>query len=179
MLKIVLVPDPILTKSVKPVTVFDPSLKKLISDMKESLDAQTDPQGVGLAAPQVGIPLAAFIIKPTLNGSHEAFINAKILKRISPRPRKTSSKKRRHTKLEGCLSIPKIWGPVKRDTRILLEYQTVEGEKKQQWFGGFKSIIIQHEVDHLNGILFTQRALEQKHHLYEEIKGKLEKMSNY
>lgn len=85
-------------------------------------------------------------------------------------------RKRKKQHFEGCLSIPKIWSPVKRSKKILLEYQTTEGEKKSEWFSAFDAIIIQHEVDHLNGILFTQRALEQKSQLYEEKKGKLVKL---
>jgi peptide deformylase len=79
-------------------------------------------------------------------------------------------------KLEGCLSIPRIWGPVKRANRVLLEYQDLSGEKKTEWFTGFRATIVLHEVDHLQGVLFTQRAIEQNSALYEERDGELERM---
>ena len=77
--------------------------------------------------------------------------------------------------------MPKIWGEVKRAKKVLLEYQTDDEslEKKQAWFSGFEAVIIQHEVDHLEGILFTQRALAQNQPLYEEKEGKLVRIEKY
>jgi len=149
--------------------------------MEEVLTAQTNPQGVGLAAPQIGIGLSFFIMKPTAKAKITTFINPKILqieekKSFTTRVRKDAKGKKKKNQLEGCLSIPRIWAPVKRSKKLLLEYQTVDSEKKREWFIGFKAVIIQHEVDHLNGILFTQRALEQKGQLYEEKEGKLQKL---
>lgn len=80
-------------------------------------------------------------------------------------------------KLEGCLSVPRIWGPVDRDAEVLVEYLDLNGKKQSKWFSGLKAVIVQHETDHLNGILFTQRVLEQKGRLYEEKNGELEKIS--
>lgn len=182
MLKIITIPNAILTTTVLPVTNFDSTLQKFVKEMEKTLSAQTNPMGVGLAAPQVDINLQLFIMKPTPKSSINVFINPKILKFqiLNPKSqinskskKKTKSKK---TPLEGCLSIPRIWGPVKRSKKLLLEYQTLNGEKKQEWFNDFEAVIIQHEVDHLNGILFTQRALEQKTQLFEEKEGKLEKL---
>jgi len=182
MLKIVNVPNQILTVSAKPVVKIDQKILTLIGKMDKTLAAQVDPQGVGLAAPQVGENLAIFVIKPNPGAKTEAFINPKVIKHETGNIKHAASgtnQKKARTKLEGCLSIPRIWGPVKRSGRILLEYQTVTGQKKTAWFSGFKAVIIQHEVDHLNGILFTQRSLEQKAPLYEEKGGKLEKISNF
>ena len=75
--------------------------------------------------------------------------------------------------LEGCLSIPRIWSPVNRHAKVHLEYTNLRGERKDKWFSGFDAVIIQHEMDHLHGILFTQRSLEQHMKLYEEKNGKL------
>jgi len=180
MLKIVTVPNDVLTSSSKPVESFDGKLQELVKDMKQALNTQVDPQGVGLAAPQVGIGLSLFIMKPNIDGKITAIVNPKILeiegkKSTTTRVRKDSKGHKKKTHFEGCLSIPRIWSPVKRAKKLLLEYQTVNGEKKSEWFTGFKAVIVQHEVDHLNGILFTQRALEQKSQLYEEIDGKLKK----
>lgn len=195
MLKIVTAPNKILNLPAKPVTDFNKGIKKLIKEMKETLLAQKDPQGVGLAAPQVGKNLSLFIIKPTPKSPITVFVNPKILKLLSgdgheagimrrsrnPSPKDetgiVTAKRRTKTSLEGCLSIPKIWSPIKRAKKVLLQYQDPTGAVVQKWFTGFEAVIIQHEVDHLNGILFTQRALEQKIPLYEEKEGKLEKLS--
>jgi peptide deformylase len=142
-----------------------------------------DPQGVGLAAPQINEDLAIFIIKPTLKAETQVFINPRIVelvksvKPVKPAPTdSTGSTKSEDVKLEGCLSIPRIWGPVTRNTKVLVEYQDLTGEKHSEWFSGFKAVIIQHEMDHLSGVLFTQRVLEQKGRLYQEKDGELEKI---
>lgn len=176
MLRIVTAPNNILNLPAKPVTDFNDSLKKLIYEMEKTLLVQKDPQGVGLAAPQVGKNLALFIMKPTAKSPISVFINPKILKfeiKSNYKPQKKSKQKQ---PLEGCLSIPKIWSPIKRADKVLLRYQTLNTAVVEKWFSGFEAVIIQHEVDHLNGILFTQRALEQKIPLYEEKEGKLEKL---
>ncbi|MBI3366568.1 peptide deformylase [Candidatus Roizmanbacteria bacterium] len=177
MLKIVTVPNDILTTPTKLINSFDGKLHQLVKGMEETLNAQVDPQGVGLAAAQVGVGLSLFIIKPTPKAKITTFVNPVIIKAVFKKDslsRRVSSKRKKHH-FEGCLSIPKIWSPVKRATKFLLEYQTINGVKKTEWFSGFEAVIIQHEVDHLNGILFTQRALEQKSQLYEEQNGKLQK----
>ena len=178
MLKIVQAPNPILFQKTKEVKKIDKKIKKIIEEMKETLLAKTDPQGVGLAANQVGVNLSLFIIKPTKKSPISVFINPKILKVEEEKEGKIKRKKEKALKLEGCLSVPKIWSHVKRAKKVLLEYQTDDEsfEKKQAWFSGFEAVIIQHEVDHLEGVLFTQRALAQNQPLYEEKEGKLVKI---
>ena len=179
MLKIVHAPHIALTKTVRQVKKIDKKIRELVYDMEETLIAQVDPQGVGLAAPQVYVDLAIFVIKPTLKSQTLVFINPKILesKQLPPPSRPlTPKEKEEDIKLEGCLSIPRIWGPVVRNTKILLEYQDLTGEKHTEWFSGFKAVIIQHEMDHLQGVLFTQRVLEQKGRLYQEKDGELERI---
>lgn len=178
MLKIVHAPHTILTKKVESVKKINKKIQELVYDMEETLIEQVDPQGVGLAAPQVNIDLAIFIIKPTLKSETKVFINPKILELMSGslETAEDQEKKDENIKLEGCLSIPRIWGPVTRNTKVLLEYQDLTGEKHTEWFSGFKSVIIQHEMDHLQGVLFTQRVLEQKGKLYQEKDGELEKI---
>ena len=175
MLKIVHIPNQVLTTPSKPVVKIDKKLKELVFDMEETLMACVDPQGVGLAAPQVGIGLQLFIIKPEEDADTEVFINPKILE-TQHITRPSTKRKEKNEQLEGCLSIPKIWSPVKRPEKVLLEYQDLTGEKKTEWFTGFKAIIIQHEVDHLHGILFTQRSVEQNLPLYEEKNDELHKI---
>lgn len=182
MLKIVTIPNSVLTETTKKVEQFDGSLAKLVKDMDQALSKQLNPQGVGLAAPQVAENLAIFIIKPTPDAKTEVFVNPKIISTSEVNVkhentlevRKTLKKKK--TKLEGCLSIPKIWGAVKRSDKLYLEFQNQTGRVYKKWFSGFKSVIIQHEIDHLRGVLFTQRALEQNAQLYEEKEGKLKKL---
>jgi len=192
-MKIVTVPHPVLNQKTKPVLKIDKKINRLVKGMMELLNKQTDPPGVGLAAPQIEINLSLFIVKPTKKAKPTVFINPKIVKisyNQSPpkaelvksvKKNKTDStdfnrsakRKPISTKLEGCLSIPKIWSFVNRPKKILLEYQTLNGKKKTEWFSGLEAVIIQHELDHLNGVLFTQRALEQKSTLFEEKEGKL------
>ena len=148
--------------------------------MEKILIAQTDPPGVGLAANQVGENLSLFIIKPSEKAKIKVFINPRIVSRTDPfkdSPKRVSPyKKKKRVKLEGCLSIPRIWGPVKRAGRIFLHYQDSTGKKYLKWFSGFEATVIQHEIDHLNGIAFTQRAVEQKGQLYKEEDGELNKI---
>lgn len=180
MLKIVTVPNNNLSLPTKPVENIDVNIKKIVSDMEKVLIAQDDPPGVGLAANQVGLNLAIFIMKASEKSKTKIFINPKIIKLGTSdieRNRKNPIKKKRNKiKLEGCLSIPRIWGPVKRKDRVFLKYQDINGKEYLKWFSGFESIIIQHEMDHLNGIVFTQRSLEQKGQLYREENDELVKI---
>ena len=170
MLKIVTVPANVLNQPTKPVIKIDDKIKKIVFDMEKILIAQNDPPGVGLAANQVGLDLSIFIIKPTEKAKIKVFINPKIVKTVFNKDSfyQKKTKKHKKIKLEGCLSIPRIWGPVKRENRVFLKYQDLTGKDYLSWFSGFEAIIIQHEVDHLNGIVFTQRAVEQKGQLYRE-----------
>lgn len=174
MLKIIIVPNQILTTPTKKVKKIDKKIRKIIEEMEETLIAQKNPEGVGLAAPQVGLPLSLFIIKPKKNQPIKIFINPKILEKKFIKKTKKTVKKTR--KLEGCLSIPKIWGVVNRPQKIYLQYQTLNGETKKEWFSFFEAHIIDHEMDHLQGILFTKKAIEQKKPLYQEKNDRLEKI---
>lgn len=172
MLKIVSVPNKILSSPTRRVDKIDDKIRELITEMEETLITQKDPKGVGLAANQVGINLSIFIIKSSEKTQTKVFINPKILKVLNPPPKSTTRRKK-PVKLEGCLSIPKIWGSVKRAKKIYLEYQDLTGEVKRDWFKGFEATIIQHEIDHLNGVVFTQRSMEQNQKLYKEENNEL------
>jgi|SRR3989344_7624768 len=173
-LSIVKTPDKILNTSTKPVKKIDAKIRTLIKNMKATLAAQNDPEGVGLAAPQVGVPLSLFIIKPTPKSAFGVFINPKIKKIVETKEKK--QKKSDNSALEGCLSIERIWSQVKRAHKILVAYKTIDGTEKEEWFSGFDATIIQHEVDHLHGVLFTKRALEQNKPIYKETNGELNKI---
>ena len=170
MLEIITAPNPVLSCKAKPVAKIDRVVLNLIKGMEEALDAATDPIGVGLAAPQVGKNLAIFVIKPSPKAKLQAFINPKITK-IENQKGSKSKTKGKTKKLEGCLSLVNIWGEVERAKTIWLNYMDETGKTHHKKFTGFLATIIQHEIDHLNGILFPKRVLEQGGTLYESKKN--------
>lgn len=167
MLEIVKAPSPILSKKADPVKKIDKSILRLISDMEEALYTAKDPIGVGLAAPQVGKSLQIFIIKPSPKSKTYVFINPKITKKISSKENKRQAKTK---KLEGCLSLINIWGEVARYREVFVTFQDETGKLHKKKFSGFLSTIVQHEIDHLNGVLFPKKVLEQKGTLYKSEK---------
>jgi peptide deformylase len=161
---IVSVPHPVLSTPAKRITTFDKKLHDLVAVMTDTLLVTVNPKGVGLAATQIGVGSQVFITKPNAQSNVRVFINPIILDRD---PSVTDGIPERGNKLEGCLSIPNVWGKVKRTTKLKLQYQDETGEIHVEEFSGFLATIIQHETDHINGILFTQRVLEQKGKLYQ------------
>ncbi len=145
----------------KPVGKVDKKIHELIEDMKDTLAAQEDPEGVGLAAPQIGKNLRVFLIR--YNDTEKVVINPKITKIEKV---KKSKSKSREKLLEGCLSLPHYYGPLKRDTKVTLHYMDETGKDVVEVFSGFLAQIVQHEVDHLEGVLFIDRILEQNAPLY-------------
>lgn len=170
-MNIVYTPHSVLLAKAKKVKKITNETRTLIEGMKIAL--RESDIGVGLAAPQVGVSLQIFLVSPHLpdreNKEGEkitVFINPKIL---SKTPIKKIRKKQDKRKLEGCLSIPEVWGPVTRSSKIVIEYVDENGASHHEKFSGFLATIIQHEIDHLNGVLFTQRVLEQGGKLYREL----------
>lgn len=161
---IVKVPNAILTGVAKPVTNFDKRLTRLIDDLKTTLVATRNPKGVGLAAPQIGESYRVFVTRPREKEAIRVFINPEIIIRSD---NLTDGVPERSNKLEGCLSIPTVWGRVKRALSLTLRYQDEKGESHEEAFTGFLATIIQHETDHLNGTLFTHRVLEQQGKFYQ------------
>ena len=179
MLQMITAPAEILSKKAAPVRKIDKEILNLIEEMKKTLLSANDPEGVGLAAPQVGKPLAIFIIKPMTKSPIRVFINPEIISQRSETKEKSHAKrdpalrkKKGHTKLEGCLSLPSIWGEVERSLSITVSFMDEKGKKHTKAFKGFIATIIQHETDHLNGIPFTQRVIEQSGTLYKSHKNK-------
>ena len=166
---IITAPNNVLTQEAKPVVAFDSELKRLIKDMKAALNATRNPKGVGLAAPQIGVPYRVFITKPKEDVVIRVFINPIVVKSSTTQ---TDGVPDRGNKLEGCLSIPTIWGYVKRAESVTLSYQDEHGEKHTEKFTGFLATIIQHETDHINGTLFTHRVLEQQGKFFQTGKDK-------
>jgi peptide deformylase len=174
-IKIVTAPNPVLFSKAKPISKVNSSVLSVVNQMKKALLKTTDPKGVGLAAPQIGKSLRIFIAKPTDDSEISVFINPEIIQRSSERdyikrPKKKSGKKN-SKKLEGCLSIPTIWGPVLRNSSITLSYLDEKGKQHEQKFSNFLATIVQHEMDHLEGVLFPKRVLEQKGILYKSHKN--------
>lgn len=179
MYTIVTTPSPILVTKVQRVKHFDKKLSDILQNMRETLLATTDPIGVGLAAPQVGLPLSIFQMKPKDISPVTNFINPEIVDTSTETgianltSSKTVEKKkpRKGKLLEGCLSIPNIWGHVTRQKHVTLKWQDEKGKHHMKKFTGFPATIVQHEVDHLNGILFTKHVMEQGEKLYKSHKN--------
>jgi len=154
--------DARLRKESRPVSALDKKILKLISDMKETLVAQKDPEGVGLAAPQVGKNMQIFVVNYE-DMKLRAFINPKI---IEIAEKQKIERKDDKDILEGCLSIPHYYGPVSRSEWVKISYMDEKGKKKVEEFDGFVAHIIQHEIDHLHGRLFIDHILEHESPLY-------------
>jgi peptide deformylase len=165
MANIVTVPSEVLRKVATPIEGVNARVLKLLKDMDKVLRSAKDPQGVGLAAPQIGVSERIFMIRPETKGPITTFINPEIIKFSQ----KTINPHKKDGVYEGCLSIPKHYGPVKRAYSITIKYDFInEGklESTEEVFSGFPAHVIQHEMDHLNGILFIDRILEQNSKLY-------------
>lgn len=161
--KILLSSDPILRKKSKPVAKIDKKIKELIKDLKDTLSVQKDPEGVGLAAPQIGKNLRVFVAK--YESFERVVINpeiVKIEKGASGKGKKSSKKEI----LEGCLSLPYYYGPLKRAPKITIGFLDEKGNPQTETFTGFHAQIIMHEIDHLEGILFIDHLIGEGKPLY-------------
>ena len=171
-MKIVLTPNKVLTGQAKPVGKIDNKIRQIIKEMKKVLFESEI--GVGLAAPQVGLPYRLFIAAPDLvnykkrkKAKYYVFINPEIVPvKENKQAAGTSSG---GPTLEGCLSIPNIWGKVARKEKATLTYLDEFGKKWTKTFTGLLAIIIQHEMDHLRGVLFTHHVCSQGHKLYKQV----------
>lgn len=160
--KIVLSGDPVLRQKAKPVVKLDKKVKALIEDLKDTLAVQKEPEGVGLAAPQIGKSLRIFVAN--YKNFQRVVINPEVVK--VEKGKAKAAKKPKKEILEGCLSLPYYYGPLKRSGKVTLNYLNENGEKVTETFTDFDAQIILHEVDHLNGVLFVDRLLEEKKPLY-------------
>lgn len=165
--------DPVLRKIADEISVDYPNLKELITNMYETM---YHAHGVGLAAPQIGLAIRLFVVDTTpfgedddlpneeqnqLKGFKRTFINAKILKEEGEEWGFN----------EGCLSIPEVREDVFRNETVTIEYFDENFDKKVEVFEGLIARVIQHEYDHIEGILFTDRISSLKKQL---IKKKLQ-----
>jgi len=163
MRQIVTLPDPILKRKAKPVTKFDKDLQTLIDDMIETM---REAPGVGLAAPQVDISQQLIVVEyaeddekdeEDIEGAEEKPPKPKkLFVMINPEIIKTSEEK--ILGIEGCLSIPGLQGEVERHEAVQVKGLNRHGKSYKVKANGWLARIFQHEVDHLNGVLFTERA---------------------
>ena len=156
-LPIITYPNPILKKIAKPVTEFNEELETLVSDMAETM---YDAPGVGLAAPQVGASLQLAVV----NIAKEDEKN-KVLVLINPKIVKGEGEEADE---EGCLSVLEYTAKVKRHTKIWVEAQDIKGDEIAFEAEDFFARVIQHELDHLEGILFIDRISSLKRSLYKK-----------
>jgi peptide deformylase len=143
-LPIIVLPDPVLRKESAPVERIDASLKRLADNMFATM---YDAPGIGLAAPQVGVSRRLIVMDPTRDEEAKTpltMVNPEILSR--------GSEMRVHD--EGCLSIPDITAEVERPALTRVSYLDLEGKKQEIELEGIWSTLVQHEIDHLNGVLF-------------------------
>lgn len=145
--------DPILREKAAPVTQVSDQTRQLIRDMFETMYAE---EGVGLAAPQVGVSERIIVVDP-----HNDEIAAFAL--INPEIVETSKETEKGE--EGCLSIPGLRDLVERSVRVVVRGTTPEGEQRELDLHGLPARIIQHEVDHLDGVLFFDRLSPLKRKL--------------
>lgn len=149
--------DPILKQPAAPVTESLPSdrIDEILKLMDQALAAEAD--GVALAAPQIGAAARLFIVSPKAFPDRQTnliFINPKITRRS----------RRQVELIEGCLSARHIYGKIKRHEKVTVKAQDETGRRFTRHMSGLLAQIAQHEIDHLNGILFTDKAKDLTEH---------------
>lgn len=169
--------DPVLRKKAKDINQDHPKLKELLENMWETM---YNASGVGLAAPQVGLPLRIFLVDTTpfsddedlsaeeqkaLNGFKKVFINAKIIEETGEE----------WAFNEGCLSIPDIREDVSRKENIKITYLDENFKEHTEEYNGLLARVIQHEYDHIEGILFTDKLSSLKKRLLKSKLGNISK----
>ena len=170
-LKILTIPDPRLKHKSTEVKSFDSNLRKIVRDMYDTLYSSGN--GIGLAAPQVGITMRIIVIDLKEDGKSKpiTFINPKII----------NLSEEKFFNEEGCLSVPEYYAEVERSKIIEFEWFNEGGKKERKKIDGLLSICIQHEIDHLNGVLFIDHLSKLKRKLVfdrlKKIKKKNERLS--
>ncbi len=150
--EVVTLPDPVLRRKTRKVTDFGADLQTLVDDMVETMRAEP---GVGLAANQVGVSLRLLVVEYSEDDSkedapHKLFVVAN--------PEFTRLSDEMVLGTEGCLSIPGYWGNVERHEAVVVKGQNRRGQPMTIKARGWLARIFQHEIDHLNGMLFVDRA---------------------
>ena len=144
-------PDPVLRRKARKVTEFDKDLQVLIDDMVDTL---RDAPGVGLAAPQVDVSQRLIVVE--FGSEEDEDAPKKLYVVVNPEFAKMSDEKVMGT--EACLSIPSLWGDVERHQEVVVKGLNRSGKPIKIKASGWLARIFQHEIDHLDGVLFTDRA---------------------
>lgn len=151
-------PEPVLRRKTEEITTFDKDLAKLIEDMAETM---YDAPGIGLAAPQIGhsIKLMVVDISKDEDGGKKymAMINPEII-----------AHEGEQLDEEGCLSVPELTANVKRYRGVTVSYQDSEGNSRKLSTEDRFAVVLQHEIDHLNGVLFLDHLSSLKRNLYKK-----------
>jgi len=155
--KILHYPDPVLKQKSTTVTEFNEELRQLADDMAETM---YDAPGVGLAAPQVGELKRLVVIDCSANEEPDDLIVA-----VNP---EIIASEGDSVEEEGCLSVPGFWASVKRAEKVTLRYQDVEGNTHELTADGLLGVCMQHELDHLEGILFVDRLSPLKRSIFKK-----------
>lgn len=142
------------------VVNFDKSTVQVVTDLIDTVEAQTDPVGLGLSAPQIGVFKRIFVARVRNKIKH--FVNPKIEK----------FSKKEIALMEGCFSVPDLYGHVIRPAEIDLESCDMHGKNQKSHYKGLPSRIIQHEMDHLDGILFVDHVHDQNGKIFKVEKDK-------
>lgn len=156
-------PDPVLRQKAKKITDFDDSLQNLVSDMVETM---YDAPGVGLAAPQIGESVQLIVVDVSKEDDEEHTYMVMVNPEIT-------EKEGTQVDEEGCLSVIDLTASVKRNKKVTVCYQDIEGEKQELATEDRFAVVLQHEIDHLNGVLFIDHLSTLKRSLY---KKKVKKM---
>ncbi|EJT02964.1 peptide deformylase [Rhizobium sp. CCGE 510] len=141
---LIILPDPVLRQSSKPIERVDADLQRLADDMLETM---YDAPGIGLAAVQIGVPRRMLVIDIAREGEErqpQVFINPEIV----------TSSDERSVYEEGCLSIPDYYAEVERPAIVSVKYLDRNGKEQTVEADGLLATCLQHEIDHLNGVLF-------------------------
>ena len=157
---IVTLPDPVLRRKARPVTTFDKNLQTLIDDM---VDTMRDAPGVGLAAPQVGVPERVIVVEyaepeEVEEGKEPKEVEPKLYVMVNPEIVKSSPET--VMGVEGCLSIPVLVGEVERAQEVRIKGFNRRGQPMKLKAEGWLARIFQHEIDHVNGVVFTDLATQ-------------------
>jgi peptide deformylase len=154
---IITIPNKILSQKSEKIQSIDADVKKIITELIETANAQTNPEAAGLAAPQIGYNKKIILVRDfkMLPNSEKMLITNIIM--INPRI--ISESKEIETDWESCLSIPYMYGKVSRPYSIKVTYLDENGNEKKIKARDFQARVIQHEIDHLNGILFDSKII--------------------
>lgn len=164
-LKIITVPNPVLRQKSKPIAKIDGKVKRLADSMIRIIKEgpEKEPIGVGLSAVQIGQTVRLIVVYNPKIKDYTAYINPEIINRSTEMLTEVPDSE---SNLEGCLSIPDYFGLVQRHKWLVLRYRDLDNKEHQEKYSGFPAVVIQHECDHLDGVLFIDRIMEQKGKLY-------------